>query len=116
MKSPVVRHTLRIAVVKAPARFDVVAAPHMNEQLQSLMQDGVYDLIVDLTPVTFCDSAAIAILVRAMRETGMHDGSFRLVWPEAESGRRILTLTKFDEIFAMYPTVQAALESFRAIR
>ncbi len=116
MNSPVIEHTLRVAVVKPPTRFDVVAAPQMNEQLESLLADGVNHLIVDLTAVTFCDIAAIAVLVRAMRQTGVQSGSFRIVWPEAESGRRILSLTKFDQIFAMYPSVPAALDAFRGVR
>lgn len=113
MTAPITKFTLHIAVVTPPEHFNVMATPDVRQQLETLLAEGIHHLIIDLTAVTFCDSAAIAVLVRALKQARQQNGSVRLVWPQAILARRIFALTKFDQVFTMTNTVAEAMQAFQ---
>jgi anti-anti-sigma regulatory factor len=54
----------------------------------------------------------MAVLVSALIQCRERGGDARMVWPQAEPVKRILSLTKFDRIFEMKNSVQEAEASF----
>lgn len=112
MSTLIEEHTIRIAVVTPEPYLDVATAPQLQTELFRLLEEGRRHLVVDLSAVTFCDSAALAVLVRTLRRVRAIDGSLSLVRPQTDGAQRIFSLTKFDQVFAMFPTVAAARLGF----
>jgi anti-sigma B factor antagonist len=57
-------------VVIASGEIDVHAAPSLREMLESVREEASRDLVLDLSAVTFLDSAAIGVLVGHVKATG----------------------------------------------
>jgi anti-anti-sigma factor len=57
----------RVAVVRLPPEVDLTTADALREALLSVLNQGAHALIADMTATTFCDSAGITALVRAVR-------------------------------------------------
>jgi anti-anti-sigma factor len=89
------------AVMTLQGRFDVVEAMAVRSRLAEADIVDIPHLLVDLTNVTFIDSAGLAVLARARRDRLLRGGSVTLVRPAAEEAMRVFRLTQFDRIFVM---------------
>lgn len=92
------------AVLTLAGRFDAVEAMRVRERLSGTDLVDARRLVVDLTDVTFVDSAGLAALARARRDRVLTDGSLTVVRPASEDAMRVFRLTQFDEIFTMVHT------------
>ena len=95
------------ATVVLAGRLDAVAAPDLQTVLTGLIATGRVRLTVDLTDVGFVDSAGLAVLVRARRETRAGGGGVELIAPRSDDALRVFRLTQFDQVFTMHPPATA---------
>lgn len=112
MDMTITEHVIRIAIATPRERIDAFSAPQLRTELEQLLQSGVQRFVVDLSAIPFLDSAGMAVLVSLLKRTRQDGGDVRLVWPVEENARRILRLTKFDRVFSMSETAEAALNEF----
>jgi anti-anti-sigma factor len=106
-------YRIRIVVVAPQGRFDAFNAPAMRERLDSLVAEGTLNFVINLAQTPFIDSAGMAVLVSLLKRARHAGGDVKLIWPEQEAARRILSLTRFDRVFDMASTVEAAVASFK---
>jgi anti-sigma B factor antagonist len=66
-------------VVVASGELDLHAAPFMRQTLSSLLAGGRAHLIIDMSGVTFIDSAMIGVLAHHLHQTREADGSLAVV-------------------------------------
>jgi anti-sigma B factor antagonist len=100
--------TGQTAVVSLPAEIDISNAGQVREDLLSVLNQGAALLIADLSKTTFCDSAGVGALARALRRARASQSEMRLV-VGSRAVRRVLSLTGVDRLLGIYPTVSAAL-------
>jgi anti-sigma B factor antagonist len=112
MEARIDEYVTRTVVVTPQQRLDAFSAPALRAQLDGLLAHGGSRFVVDLSDVPFLDSAGMAVLVSLLKRARQAGGDVRLVWPKVEAAQRILRLTKFDRVFDMHDTAQAALSSF----
>jgi anti-sigma B factor antagonist len=105
-------HVLRVMIVAPRERVDVVNAPELRQQLSQLFESGATNFVIDLSEVPFMDSSGMAVLVSILKRARQAGGDVKLVWPRIEAARRILNLTKFDRVFDIADTAEAALKLF----
>jgi anti-anti-sigma factor len=105
-------HIIRIVVVTPQDRIDAFSSPQLRERVNQLLTDGVSMFVIDLSNVPFLDSAGMAVLVSALKRARQANGDVKLVWPKEEAARRILRLTRFDRVFSMAESAEAAISSF----
>jgi len=105
-------NVVRIVTVAPQGRLDTLRALEFRQQVQKILDSGVKHLVLDLSQTPFLDSAGMAVLVSALKQCREQGGDARMVWPQAEPVKRILSLTKFDRIFEMKNSVQEAVASF----
>lgn len=110
MDIKVTEHVIRMAVVSPQGRVDAYSTPALRKELEQLLDAGVTRYVIDLSNVPFMDSAGMAALVSLLKRARQAGGDVKLVWPEQEGVQRILRLTKFDRVFGIAETVDAALE------
>lgn len=103
---------IRIVVVAPRNRVDAFSAPRLRERLDALADEGVNRFVIDLAAVPFLDSAGMAVLVSILKRARQAGGDVRLTWPKHDAAGRILRLTRFDRVFEMDESVEAALASF----
>ena len=71
--------------------LDLTTAPPLLEDVQALVR-GASGLVVDLSDVTFFDSAGIRLVDRFARECDRAGATFRVVAPPGSRCRRLLEL------------------------
>lgn len=105
-------NVIRVVTIAPQGRLDTLRALEFRKQLQAVLDSGVKNMVLDLSQTPFLDSAGMAVLVSALKQCRERGGDARMVWPQAEPVKRILTLTKFDRVFDMKISVEEALASF----
>ena len=88
-------------VVSVMGEVDRATAPALERTLLDVAEEGTAELIVDLTACTFLDSSGL----RALATSSIRP-AIVLTNPNV---LRIFELTKFDEVFEIYPTLAAAV-------
>lgn len=86
---------------------DLSNAAGLRDHLIERVQQGHYNLAVDLAGVEFMDSSGLAVLISGLRRTKEHDGSLVLISPTA-SVKRVLNITGLDRVFDIYDSVDKA--------
>ena len=96
-------------VVRVSGEIDVDTGPQLRDHLLGLVAAGEYDIVVDLSGVSFLDSSGLGVLVMVHKRIRTAGGALRLAGcqPEVVS---IFHLTALDRVIEMFPTVQDALK------
>lgn len=98
-----------IAVLAVSGDVDVDTAEPLREQLTGLLSER--DAVVDLSGVLFVDSTGLGVLVRGYREA-RGSGHRMAIAGTPQRVLDIFELTQLTTLFALFPDVDAALESF----
>jgi anti-sigma B factor antagonist len=89
-------------------RLDIATSPSLRAALMDAAEGENHEIIVDLSHLEFLDSTGLGALIGAHRRASEHHGSVRLVAHEGQI-LRLLRITGLLDVFAVYPTVEAAL-------
>jgi anti-sigma B factor antagonist len=71
---------------------------------------GARYVVADLTEVTFIDSTALGVLIRAAKKLRVTGGALDLVCPNQDI-RRLVQLTGLDSVFTLYTGLQEAMSA-----
>jgi anti-sigma B factor antagonist len=83
----------------------------LRERLKELLNNGDTQLVVDLSRVSFVDSAGLGALVAGLTTARNQGGNMKLA-RVARQFRDQLIMTKLVTVFEVYDTVEEALRSF----
>ena len=102
------------AVIRpAGARVDLQVAGEFRTALLQLIESGHHRLVVDLGDVHFVDSSGLGALVSALKTLKLlkGEGDIRLanVQPPVVA---LLEVIRLHRVFASYPSVDLAVQSF----
>ena len=97
-----------ITVIAVGGEIDVYTAPKLREKLISLVEDGSYQLIVDMEAVEFLDSTGLGVLVGGLKRVRAHDGSLDLVCTQ-ERILKIFRITGLTKVCGIHDTVDEAI-------
>ena len=112
MQITITEHVIRILIVAPQERVDAFNAPTLRKRVYQFLDEGAKNFVLNLSAVPFLDSAGLAVLVSVLKRARQAGGDVKMVWPKQEAARRILHLTKFDRVFDMAETTEAALQRF----
>jgi anti-sigma B factor antagonist len=82
--------------------IDAYTSPRLRERLGELMDQGRFNLVVDLESVEFMDSTGLGVLVSSLKRAKEHDGNIALVCSRPQIVR-VLSITGLDRIFEVRP-------------
>jgi anti-sigma B factor antagonist len=87
-------------------------AGELNSTLHNLINEGKMNIVVNMSGVTFMNSTGLGILISGLATMKNKNGYFKLAAiPKNIDG--ILSVTKLNQIFEQYITVDEALKSFK---
>jgi anti-sigma B factor antagonist len=102
-----------LSVVDVAGEVDVFSAPELAEQLAQLFDAGRRTVVVDLTSVTFLDSTGLGTLVAARNRAEEAGGHLPIIG-SAERVLKLFRITGLDEVFVIYPSIEAAITATTA--
>jgi anti-sigma B factor antagonist len=96
-------------VVRVAGELDMDTRPQLRNVLDELADEGVRQLVLDMTDLTFMDSSGLGLLVEVLKR--LRDVGGRLSLASVQpSVRNVLTLSALDQAMAIHDTVAAAEE------
>ena len=101
----------RAAVVTASGELDAFVADDLTNVFREAAASG--RVLVDLTAVSFMDSTALGLLVRAFREADARGGVMRVVLPEG-TARRIFEITTLDRVLPVAGSRETGLSELES--
>ncbi|SRR6266404_2626792 len=101
-------HKERPDVLPLEGEIDLHVSPGIAESLRLMTEKRPKQLVVDLARVTYVDSSGLAVLIEGMQNVEEYGGRFALAGLH-ETVRSIFELARLDQVFQIFPTVDAAL-------
>jgi anti-sigma B factor antagonist len=95
-------------VLPLEGEIDLHVSPRISASLAAMIDGKPKQIVVDLTKVTYIDSSGLAVLIEGMQNVEAYGGRFALVGLQA-GVRPIFEIARLDQVFQIYPTVDAAL-------
>ena len=95
-------------VLPLKGEIDLHVSPSVTASLNSMIEKKPQRLVVDLSDVTYIDSAGLAALIGAMQKVEGYGGKFLLAGLQ-ETVRSIFEISRLDQVFQIIPDADAAL-------
>ena len=86
-----------------------LVAPKVKSEFVILSQEGVKNLILDLTHVKFVDSSGLSAILTANR-LWKDFGSFVITGIDHPSVRKLIEISRLDSVLEIIPTVQESID------
>ena len=96
-------------VVSVMGEVDLATAPTLERTLLGVAEDRTGEVIVDLTGCSFLDSRGLTALIATRSRLERSNRRLALVLSNA-SVLKIFQITGFDKLFAIYPSLGAAVD------
>ena len=97
-------------VIEMAGEIDVYTAPRLREKIAALVDEGVYDIVIDLERVEFLDSTGLGVLVGGLKRMRAQDGTLVLVCAQ-ERILKIFRITGLTKVFPIHSSVEEALSA-----
>src|ERR1051325_11522408 len=97
-------------VLPLKGEIDLHVSPSVTASLNAMIDKKPRRLVVDLSEVTYIDSAGLAALIEAMQKMEAYGGKFLLAGLP-ETGRSLFEISRLDQVFQIFPNLDAALAS-----
>jgi len=95
-------------VLPLEGEIDLHVAPNIAASLNMMIEKKPPRLIVDLARVSYIDSSGLAVLIEGMQNVEEYGGKFILAGLQ-ENVRPIFEIARLDQVFIIFPHVDAAL-------
>jgi anti-sigma B factor antagonist len=95
-------------VLPLKGEVDLHVSPMVTTSLNEMIDKKPERLVVDLTDVSYIDSAGLAALIQAMQKVEGYGGKFMLAGLQ-ETVRSIFEISRLDQVFQIFPDADAAL-------
>jgi anti-anti-sigma factor len=106
-----VEHRDGVVVLAVAGDIDAATASVLDAAVADVLAEDPSALIVDLAAVTFLGSAGLQIFVGTYEKLS-ESGRFAVV-ADGPATSRPIQLTRLDEVFPLYPTLDDALTGLR---
>lgn len=106
------RELKRAVVVEVSGRIDHETAPELEKTLEGLIEDGHYNIVIDLENVEYISSRGLRALLTARKAARRWNrGDVRLANLQ-EHVRETFDLVGFTQLFEIYDDLVEAVGSF----
>jgi anti-sigma B factor antagonist len=95
-------------VLPLEGEIDLHVSPRVSEKLGEIIKPKPSRVVVDLSRVTYIDSSGLAVLISGMQDVEDYGGRFAIAGLQ-ENVRSIFETARLDNVFLIYPHVDAAL-------
>src|SRR5947199_1493053 len=88
----------RSSVAPLKGEIDLHVSPSVTASLNAMIEKKPRRLVVDLSSVTYIDSAGLAALIEAMQKVEGYSGKFRLAGLQ-ETVRSTFDISRIEQVF-----------------
>lgn len=89
--------------------LNTLLAPDLKSEFVIMRNEGVKNLILDLSSVTFVDSSGLSAILTANRLwNGV--GSFILTGIEHDNVKKLINISRLDSVLTIVPTISESID------
>ena len=100
-----------ITILVTEERLDSIDGPKLKDVVKQLAQESYLKLVIDMGKTLFMDSEGCGGLVSSLRTLANNHGDMKIARPTPKVFE-VLQLTRLHRVFAIYDSVESAMESF----
>ncbi|MGD9897484.1 MAG: STAS domain-containing protein [Calditrichaceae bacterium] len=101
-----------VVVINGPKRLTSDSAADYKKLLNSLVEKGNFNIVVDLSATEYMDSRGLGAIVSKISVLRSNNGDIRLAGATTQV-RQLLEITHLNQILKSYPDLRAAVNSFK---
>ena len=98
-------------VVELSGEIDVHTSPKVKDAIGELIDEGHYNLVINLEKVRYIDSTGLGVLIGGLKRVREYGGTVHLVCTNPQI-KKIFDITGLVKIFGIYDDEQSAKEAF----
>lgn len=98
------------ALFTLDGRLNAVSALELKAMIKEFVKNGYFQIVLDLSKVSFLDSSGMAALVAGLKETRQAGGTLKICGL-TEQASTVLRITMLDRIFELYPDAEQAIKA-----
>ena len=102
-----------VLIFDIKGELDAKAAPDLKERLSERINAGYHRVLVNLSDISYLDSAGLGVLVSGLKIATRQNGDLRM-WGLQEEVKNIFQLTRLNKVFQIFDTEEQALASYAA--
>jgi anti-sigma B factor antagonist len=102
----------KVLVLAADGGLNAETATQLVSQLESLVDVGLRQIIVDCSRLDFISSYGVGVLVRMHNKLAKNGGDVKVAGVKS-AVLKVLTLMRMNRLFEVYPDVNQARLAFR---
>ncbi len=99
-------------MVRVSGVVDSETVEAFGETLERVMEEGCYNLVLDIEGLTYINTAGLSIIADAFKKCSQNRGSLKIL-RAAEPIRELLDVVRFTKIIDMFEDEGEALASFK---
>ncbi|RMD71559.1 MAG: anti-sigma factor antagonist [Bacteroidetes bacterium] len=88
--------------------LNAALAPQLKSELVVLANEGVPNLIIDLSEVKYVDSSGLSAILTADRL--WKSGTFVLTGVQSDAVRKLIEISRLDTVLNIIPTVEESID------
>jgi anti-sigma B factor antagonist len=100
-----------IRIFRPQGRVDSEGAVDLEITLQEAFEAGSHHMILDLSQVTYINSAGLRILAARLTQNQGSGGDLLVASP-SQKIRRVFQIIGFDRFFRLFDSVESAVQAF----
>jgi anti-sigma B factor antagonist len=100
-----------ITILVTEERLDSLDGPRLKEVVKDICRESGIKMVIDMEKTLFLDSSGCGSLVSSLKTLLNNNGEIRIARPNPKC-LEILRLTRLHRVFAIYDSVERAVESF----
>ncbi len=100
-----------ITIFVSEGRIDSTGARELDNVLQTAIAEGHHKLVLDMSGVTYINSAGLRTLADILTQSRAKDGDLRLVALNTKV-ERVFKIIGFDKFFEAYADIEEATADF----
>jgi anti-sigma B factor antagonist len=109
MKYSISKQERYVVINLREENLNSVVAPSLKSELVILSNEGVPNLILDLSDVNYVDSSGLSAILTANR-LWKSIGSFVLTGIKHDPVRKLIEISRLDTVLTILPTVQESVD------
>lgn len=92
------------------ANINSLVAPDLKSEFVVLSNEGVQNLIVDLSEVDYIDSSGLSAILTANRVFKANDGALVVAGAQKPAVKKLIEISRLETVINIVPTVEEAVD------
>ncbi len=100
-----------VVVLNLEGRLDASTTTSVKGKIDTVIEDKVHNLVIDMSEISFIDSSGLGTLVASLRAINKAGGDMKISSLQGQV-RCVIELTRLHHLFEIYDDCELAVDSF----